>query len=650
MAKTRILVVEDEGIIAKDIKNTLESLGYAVTAVVSSGEDAIERTEATRPDLVLMDIVLKGTNGIEAANQIHDHLNIPVVYLTAYADDETLQRAKITEPYGYILKPFEERDFRATIETALYKHRMEKKLRESEQWLSVTLKSIGDAVIATDVNGLVTFMNPVAEALTGWQRDDAAGKHLQDIFHIVNEQTGMAVEDPAKKARAEGLVVGLANHTVLIAKDGTRRPLDDCAAPIKDEQGHMIGAVLIFRDITKQRNAVKEKERLEAQLRQAQKMEAVGRLAGGIAHDFNNLLTVIEGYADLALAKVDENHLLHADLDEIRKASVRASGLTRQLLLFSRQRPTKAVPLDVNEAINGLVNMLTRLLTENVTLTRRMAEGLWMVEGDPGSLEQVILNLVVNARDAMPQGGEIVVTTENVHVDEKLCEVCAQARPGDFVRVSVHDSGVGMDQDTMMHLAEPFFTTKKPGEGTGMGLAVAYGIIKQHGGWMHVESKPHVGSLFSAYLPATARPAEKERDKQVPPEDLWGKGERILLIEDNDAVQKFATRGLSEHGYTVFAAANAQEAEVIFEKEGGNFDLIFSDVVLPDESGPMVVERFLKRKPSITAVFTTGYSKGQTDWSIIEKGAYSYLLKPYSLSDMLAFLHNALQATEKKKA
>lgn len=650
MAKTRILVVEDEGIIAKDIKNTLESLGYEVTAIVSSGEDAIERTEATRPDLVLMDIVLKGTNGIEAANQIRDQLNIPVVYLTAYADDETLQCAKITEPYGYILKPFEERDFRATIETAHYKHRMEKKLKESEQWLSVTLKSIGDAVITTDVNGLVTFMNPVAEALTGWQRDDAAGKHLQDVFHIVNKQAGMAVEDPAKKAPAEEDVVGLANHTELIAKDGTRRPLDECAAPIKDEQGHMIGAVLIFRDITKQRNALKEKARLEAQLRQAQKMEAVGRLAGGIAHDFNNLLTVIEGYADLALAKVDENHLLHADLDEIRKASVRASGLTRQLLLFSRQQPTKSVPLDVNEAINGLVNMLTRLLTENVTLTRRMVEGLWMVEGDPGSLEQVILNLVVNARDAMPRGGEIVVTTENIHVDEKLCKVCAQARPGDFVRVSVRDSGVGMDQDTMMHLAEPFFTTKKPGEGTGMGLAVVYGIIKQHGGWMQVESKPHEGSLFSAYLPATARVVEKERDKQVPPKGLQGKGERILFIEDNNAVRKFGTRGLSEQGYTVFAAANAQEAEVIFEKEGGNFDLIFSDVVLPDESGPMVVERLLKRKPGITAVFTTGYSKGRADWSIIEKGAYSYLLKPYSLSDMLAFLHNALQATEKKKA
>ncbi len=643
MTDARILIVEDEGIVAKDLQNTLEDLGYTVPAVVPSAQEALEKAVQTHPDLVLMDIVLKGrVNGVEAASAFRQ-LNIPVVYLTAYSDDETLQRVKVTEPYGYILKPFEERELHIAIEIALHKHAMEKKVRESEQWLTVTLRSIGDAVIATDAKGLVKFMNPVAEALTGWKREEAAGKPLQEVFQIVNEETGKKVITPAARVLNEGTLVRLNDHALLVSRDGTRIPVDDCAAPIKDDQGNIIGVVLIFRDITERRNIEKDRRQWEAQLRQAQKMEALGRLAGGIAHDFNNLLTAIGGYADLALSTVRGNQSLYEDIDEIRKACVCARSLTRQLLLFSRLRPSKAIALDVNEIVHGLLNMLRRLLTENITLRPSLAENLWTIRGDPGSIEQVILNLVVNARDAMPQGGEIVVRTENVWVDEKFCETCEEARTGKFVRLSVQDSGVGMDRETIEHMVEPFFTTKKPGQGTGMGLAVVYGILKQHQGWMHVESRPHKGALFSVYLPTTSGRAETEHEKPIPAEALRGRGERILFIEDNDGVRKFAARGLLEHGYEVFQASSAQEAEAIFEKEKGTFDLIFSDVVLPDESGPMVVKRLLERKPDIAAVFTTGYSKRRRDWSIIEKGHYPYILKPYSLSDMLVLVHDALK-------
>ncbi len=261
MTKVNILIVEDEGIIAKDLKHTLGKLGYSVSAIAFSGEEAVKKAGEILPDLVLMDIVLRGAiDGVKAAEQIRARFNIPVVYLTAYADEDTLQRAKITAPFGYLLKPFREKELHAAIEIALHIHKMEGKIRESEQWLSTILKSIGDAVIVTDTGGRVTFMNSVAEGLTGWKREEAAKKHLKDIFNIVNEGTGQQDEDPATRVLREGGVVGLANHTVLIARDGTRRPIDDSGSPIRDNKGNITGVVLIFRDIT-------ERRRLEEELR-----------------------------------------------------------------------------------------------------------------------------------------------------------------------------------------------------------------------------------------------------------------------------------------------------------------------------------------------------------------------------------------------
>ncbi len=259
MAEIKILVVEDESIIAEDIQRSLQNLGYSVSAVVPSGERAIKKVEETSPDLILMDIVLQGKmDGIEAAEQIRSRFNIPIVYLTAYSDEKILERAKITEPFGYIIKPFKERELYINIEVALYKHKMEKKLLESKEWFSTTLRSIGDAVIATDSKGAVMFMNPIAQFMTGWNLSDAQGKTLNDIYNITNEKTGEPVESPVTQANREGVVIGQANQTVLIARDGTKIPIEDSGDPIRDDKGNIIGSVLVFRDITERRQAEEE--------------------------------------------------------------------------------------------------------------------------------------------------------------------------------------------------------------------------------------------------------------------------------------------------------------------------------------------------------------------------------------------------------
>lgn len=277
MAKIQIMIVEDERIVAEDIKRSLQNMGYEVPAVIASGEEAVKTAENIKPDLVLMDIVLREKmNGIDAAGHIHSHFSIPVIFLTAYTDNKTIERAKLTEPYGYIVKPFEDRELYSVIEMALYKSTMERKLKESQEWFSTLLRSIGDAVIATDIKGRVIFMNPVAEKLTGWKEEDAMGKDLEYVFNIVSEKDNKEAENPVKRVLREGIVVGLANHTALIAKDGTRISIDDSGAPIRDEKGNIMGVVLIFHDITERIAIEKELKNKVRELEEFYDM-AVGR-------------------------------------------------------------------------------------------------------------------------------------------------------------------------------------------------------------------------------------------------------------------------------------------------------------------------------------------------------------------------------------
>ncbi len=387
--------------------------------------------------------------------------------------------------------------------------------------------------------------------------------------------------------------------------------------------------------IMDRRQAEEEKGKIQVQLLQAQKMEAVGTLAGGVAHDFNNLLTAIRGYVDLVMMKVDESGPFYRNLKQIRNAAIRAAELTRQLLLFSRKQPMEFIHLNINRTIDDLLKMLNRLIGEDIVIRTDLEPDIWMVRADPGSIEQVIMNLAGNARDAMPNGGRLTIKTENVLLDEESCKVFLEARPGKFVCLSVEDTGAGMNKKTIQHIFEPFFTTKEAGKGTGLGLSVVYGIVKQHEGWINVSTNSGLGSTFRIYLSASSVEPEDEVKEANPLQKLQGSGERILLVEDEEGVRGFVSEVLRGNGYSVAEAANVQEALDIFDREKGDFHLIFSDVVLPDKSGLHLVDRLLSYKPELRVLLSSGYTDQKSQWSLIQEREIRFLQKPYALADLL---------------
>ena len=357
----------------------------------------------------------------------------------------------------------------------------ERRLRDQREWLRVTLSSIDDAVIATDLNGVVTFINPAAEGITGWTLLNASGRRLDEVFQLAGEHS---VKDHSERL----------TDVILRSRDGTTRQIDLSAAPIRDEAHRTNGSVLVFRDVT-------DRKLLQDQFRQAQKMEGIGRLAGGVAHDFNNLLTVILGYCEFASRKVSGNHSLRDDLEQIKAAGDRATGLVRQLLAFSTKQVLKPRVLDLNEVVASSEKMLRRLIGEDIHLLSNTRSGLGLVLADPGQIEQIILNLAVNARDAMPEGGKLTIETANVELDENYARTHAEVVPDRYVLLAISDTGHGMDADTQARIFEPFFTTKELGKGTGLGLSTVFGIVKQSGGHIWLYSEPGQGATFKIYLP-----------------------------------------------------------------------------------------------------------------------------------------------------
>lgn len=420
-----------------------------------------------------------------------------------------------------------------------------------------------------------------------------------------------------------------------INREGKPLTTEAIISAIRGPDGTLSGYVAIIRDMS-------ERNRLQAELLQAQKMEAVGRLAGGVAHDFNNLLTVVQGYAEIALRRLDPADPLVRDLKQILKASSHSTDLTRQLLAFARRQTASPQPLVLNDSVAGMLNMLRRLIGEDVELQWRPGKDLWPVRIDPAQIDQILANLIVNARDALSGPGKITVETANVVLSEEDRARHADFLPGPFVMLAVSDTGSGMDQATLARIFEPFFTTKEHGRGSGLGLATVYGIVKQNGGFIHVYSEPGTGSTFRIYLPRSEGrgPSPKEA---VRPEHKKTGTETVLLVEDEAPLLELATRLLRSLGYTVLSAADPAQALQIAKAHDGDIHLVMTDVIMPGMNGRELFRRLLEHRPGLKCLFTSGYpSDVIASHGVLEQGVH-FLEKPYNLERLAAKLREAIE-------
>ncbi|MGB3224426.1 MAG: PAS domain S-box protein [Desulforhopalus sp.] len=761
--------------------------------------------------------------------------------------------------------------------------RTQRQIRTEAEKYSTTLQSIGDGVIVSDAQGRIKLLNPVAEALTGWTSNEARGRSMEEVFRIINEETREKVEDPAAKVIREGIIVGLANHTLLIAKDGTERPIADSGAPIRDETGTLTGVVLVFRDQTEERrqqsalhesnkrlqtildsidaviyvadmenyellfvndyvskifgsgligrpsyevlqgkkspcafcstdklltadgraagihqwefqnridlrwydvrdsavqwfdgrlvrleiasditdrkimeDALQESEhdlkraqtmahigswrfdlksgkviaseqacriyglnypgslsikdvqeaplpeyraaldnsleqlihhgkpydiefricrasdkeirnihsvaeydvkknivvgtihditervKLESQLRQSHKMESIGRLAGGVAHDFNNMLSVILGHAELAMEDTHADDAKHSHLSQIHQAAQRSADMTRQLLAFARKQTISPKILDFNEAIAGLLNMLRRLIGENIDLSWQSASYAWPVKMDPAQIDQILANLCVNARDAIKGVGKITIETGTMSFDEDYCDDHPGFLPGDYVMLAVSDNGRGMDRETLDKLFEPFFTTKEMGKGTGLGLSMVYGIVKQNNGFINVYSEPGKGTTFRIYLPrhrgmTSDIPTKKVRS--IPK----AQGETVLIVEDESAILELGQTMLEKLGYKVLTAGTPGEALELAGAHPQTVDMLITDVVMPEMNGRDLAGRIAALYPHIKILFMSGYTANViAHHGVLDEGV-SFLQKPFSVHELAVKTRQALE-------
>lgn len=490
------------------------------------------------------------------------------------------------------------------------------------------------AVIEWDSNFRVQRWSQQAEQLFGWGVEEVWGKHPQEIGFIFAEDVPLV--DEVIVGLQSGCEPRSVNRNRNYTKNGSVIYCEWYESALADESGQLVSILSLVHDVT-------ERKHLEEQLRQSQKMEAIGRLAGGVAHDFNNLLTVINGYSELALSHLAEQDRLYKHIKEIRKAGERAAGLTRQLLAFSRQQILQPRSLDLSEVILNMSEMLQRLIGENIELVILAAADSGQIKADPGQIEQVIMNLAVNAYDAMPQGGKLTIEVAKIELEGEYAQKHIGKEPGSYVRLAISDTGMGMDEQTRSHIFEPFFTTKEKGKGTGLGLATVYGIVSQSGGSIRVYSEPGWGTTFKIYFPQI-----KNRDKLAMPTTTQVHStqgsETILLVEDEPSVRELVRDTLKEEGYTVLEAKNGAEAILYSEQYQASIHLLLTDVVMPGLSGRQLAEHLWPLRPQLKVLYMSGY----TDDAIVHHGVLepgvAFLQKPFTPQALSRKVREVLEA------
>jgi two-component system cell cycle sensor histidine kinase/response regulator CckA len=642
---TRILVVEDEPLIADDIQRTLTALGYDVPLTVATGREAVAAAGELRPGLVLMDIKLRGPmDGVEAASTINAQFEIPVVYLTSYSDDATLTRATQSHPFGYLVKPFNDRELKAAIEVALDKHELESRLAHRERWFSTTLQSIGDGVIATDLGETITLMNGVAEKLTGWKQEDAIGRKFDDVVRLV-DSSGSRLESPVRAAFQNTQAVQLPASTDLLVKGGTSLSIDDTAAPIVDAKGNVLGGVMVFRDVT-------ERRKLERELMQSERLTALGTIAAGMAHEINNPLSAVilnAGYgiellqsalALLAEAKDKSNMssatsqvlgalwTLQDTLEDVNKNAERVRSIIHNVRRIVRAERTYKTTLHLIDVLDAAAKMSWNTIRHHARLVKDYGTTP-RVEANEGQLTQVFTNLLVNAAQAIGDGAA------------ERNEIRLTTRTDSFGRavVEVRDTGPGIPPHILPRIFDPFFTTKAVGVGMGLGLSICHGIIVSSGGDIAVESEVGKGTTFRITLPPTqqsARPAEESTQAQP-------RRGKVLIIDDDIEVGMSMERALRDSQDVTLAIDGRQALAKI--GAGADYDVIFCDVMMPNMSGIDVYEALSVTHPELAKriTFMTGGALSERTQEFLDRTGNAFLPKPFTLDAARAVIQNRLK-------
>ena len=517
----------------------------------------------------------------------------------------------------------------------------ERKQAEGElRRLSTAIEQSPEAVIITNPAGIIEYVNPAFETITGYTRTEAIGK-------TPNILKSGEHDDVFYKKLWETICGGKTweGHLINRRKDGSVYTEETNISPVRDEKNQITHYVAVKHDITQELAR-------EEQMKQAQKMEAIGQLAGGIAHDFNNILQSIFGFSELLMISLDETEeKSRSNVQEIQKAAQHAADLTRQLLAFSRKQQVEFKFIDLNNAVRDTLSFVSSVIGENIRVETFLSSTPVLVNADLRQIERTILNLVINARDAMPKGGTLILKTEQVHFSHEDASLMPQAKAGNFACLSISDTGIGMTQQTIKRIFEPFFSTKGPGKGTGLGLSAIYGIIQDHKGWINVYSEPGEGSTFKIYLPArnrkntgTAKPgSDNTQDEQTQEQ---GSNQRILVVEDDPAVRNLSQTALSKAGYQVECAPNAEIAEQIFDQQNGAFDLLFSDIILPGKNGAELAAELTGKKPALAVILCSGYSGDRIRKAGIEQKGFFLLEKPFPVVNLLKIVHQVLESIE----
>ena len=640
MSPKTVLIVDDDKDFTDNLEDILHEEGYTVFSAGTCA-DALELAREKKPHAVILDLKLSDGSGTHLLTELKQlDPDCACIMATAYADLDSALVALERGVVHYLQKPVRPSDLLfilgsvfETIRLREEKREWEERVRESEEKYRQLVENANSIILRWDPSGAILYMNSYGLTFFGYSEEELIGRNVLGAIVPESESTterdlaalmGEIQRDPERYR---------VNENENIGKDGRRVWVSWTNRAIFDEQGNLIEILSIGNDIT-------EKKHLEAQLLHAQKMEAVGTLAGGIAHDFNNVLQAVQGYAELLLLDKKDIDPGCRELQMITGAVKRGRELTRQLLTFSQKIESNLNLVQLNAEVIRTMRLIERTIPKMIDIQLYLSPELKAITADPAQIEQVLMNLAVNAKDAMEEGGKLIISSENVSLDETFCQTRTGVKPGEYVLLTVSDTGRGMDRDTLERIFDPFFTTKGFAKGTGLGLAIVYGIIKNHRGHIECSSEPGAGTTFKIYLPAVEHDILVE--EPTPEKKPLGGTETILLVDDDGFIRYLGTQLLTAFGYTVLTASDGEGALNLYRQGQGQIDLVILDLIMPGMSGMQCLEEILEINPYAKVIIASGYSDVGPIQDSVRAGAKTFVSKPYEMNYLLKVMREVL--------